>query len=67
LQSHTYSRYLQGDRLDDGSYYPGLRFETSQVDGGYKYVFDIRGNNKSIIRIDNIKEGQNDTNGHMYL
>ena len=55
LQSHTYSRYVLGDRLTDKDgkdyYYPGMKFRTYADGDDYNFLFDIRGNYQSVINI----------------
>lgn len=59
LQSHTYSRYVLGDRLTDKDgkdyYYPGMKFRTYADGDDYNFLFDIRGKLQSIIYADTDK------------
>lgn len=58
IQSHTYSRYVLGDRLtdEDGQkyFYPGMHFRTKyNGKDGYDFLFDVRGKYQSLINISN--------------
>lgn len=60
IQSHTYSRYTLGKDVltdDNGNnyYYPGMKFRTYADGDDYNFLFDIRGNYQSLIRVEKDK------------